>query len=74
MRFGGIAGDPLLAHFEPGEVYRLDELVEATGTAASKLLPRLMELELRGQISAVGGGRFARRPDSGIDGRAVPRR
>ena len=71
---GRAASDPLLAHLEPGEVYRLDELVEATGTAASKLLPRLMELELRGQISAVGGGRFARRADSGIDGRAVPRR
>ena len=50
----------VLARMEPGEVYRLDELVEATGTAASKLLPRLMELELRGQIGAVGGGRFAR--------------
>ena len=71
---GRLTSDPLLAHLEPGEVYRLDELVEATGTAASKLLPRLMELELRGQISAVGGGRFARRADSGIDGRAVPRR
>jgi predicted Rossmann fold nucleotide-binding protein DprA/Smf involved in DNA uptake len=59
---------------EPGEVYRLDELVEATGTAASKLLPRLMELELQGRIAAVGGGRFARGRDAiGTDGRAVPR-
>jgi DNA processing protein len=55
-----LTGDPLLEKMEPGEVYRLDELVEATATAASKLLPRLMELELRGQVSAVGGGRFAR--------------
>lgn len=69
------ASDPLLAHMEPGEVYRLDELVDATGTAASKLLPRLMELELQGRIAAVGGGRFARGRDaSGTDGRAVPRR
>ena len=65
---------PFTGAMEPGEVYRLDELVEATGTAASKLLPRLMELELQGRSAAVGGGRFARRADSGIDGRAVPRR
>jgi predicted Rossmann fold nucleotide-binding protein DprA/Smf involved in DNA uptake len=45
---------------EPGEVYRLDELVEKTATLPSKLLPRLMELELQGQVAAVGGGRFAR--------------
>ena len=38
----------------------LDDLVEATGTAASKLLPRLMELELLGCIEAPGGGRFVR--------------
>ena len=65
--------DPLLARMDPGETYGLDELVEATGTAASKLLPRLMELELRGQIAAVGGGRFARgRGESGIDGTPFP--
>jgi DNA processing protein len=52
--------DPLLAKMESGEVYGLDELVAATGTAASKLLTRLMELELLGQVSEVGGGRFAR--------------
>jgi len=67
--------DPLLARLEPGEVYRLDELVETTGTTASKLLPRLMELELSGQIEAVGGGRFTRRRNEpGIPGRAAPRR
>jgi len=52
--------DPLLARMEPGEVYRLEELVEATATAPSKLLPRLMELELNGHVTAVGGGRFTR--------------
>ena len=56
---------------EPGEVYGLDELVEATGTAAAKLLPRLMELELRGQVGAVGGGRFARRAGPGIERAAL---
>jgi DNA processing protein len=54
--------DPLLARMEAGEVYRLDELVSATGTSASKLLPRLMELELQGHVTAVGGGRFTRTP------------
>jgi DNA processing protein len=52
--------DPLLAHMEPGEVYALDELVEVTGTAPSRLLPRLMELELAGHVRAAGGGRFSR--------------
>jgi len=70
----GRTTDPLLTRMEPGEVYGLDELVEATGTAASKLLPRLMELELRGHVGAVGGGRFARRAGPGIEGRAVPGR
>lgn len=74
-----LTDDPLLAKMEAGEVYRLDELVEATATAASKLLPRLMELELLGHVSAVGGGRFARsstnagRPER-VEGRAGSRR
>jgi DNA processing protein len=53
--------DPLLAHMEPGEAYDLDELVTATGTAPSRLLPRLMELELLGHVRA-SGGRFGRAP------------
>ena len=52
--------DPLLRVMEAGEEYRLDELVEATGTPASRLLPRLMQLELLGLIVAPGGGRFVR--------------
>ena len=52
--------DPLLSKMDPGEAYRLDDLVEATGTSASRLLPRLMELELLGYIEAPGGGRFVR--------------
>jgi DNA processing protein len=52
--------DPLLARMEAGEVYRLEELVAATSMAASKLLPRLMDLELQGHVTAVGGGRFTR--------------
>ena len=53
--------DPLLAGMEPGEVYSLDELAESTAMTASKLLPRLMELELKGQVKGAGGGRFMRR-------------
>ena len=52
--------DPLLSRMEIGEVYRLDDLATATGISASKLLPRLMELELLGFIEAPGGGRFVR--------------
>lgn len=55
--------DPLLAKMEAGELYGLDELVSLTGTSASKLLPRLMELELLGYIQAPGGGRFIRSPE-----------
>ena len=57
---GALKADPLLSKMDPGEVYRLDDLVEVTGTTASKLLPRLMELELLGFIEAPGGGRFVR--------------
>ena len=56
-----LAGDPLLARMEAGEGYRLDDLAEVTGMAASKLLPRLMELELLGQIETASAGRFMRR-------------
>jgi DNA processing protein len=55
-----LSSDPLLTHMEPGEVYGLDELVARTGTAPSKLLPRLMELELLGHVKAAGGGCFMR--------------
>jgi DNA processing protein len=55
-----LIADPLLARMEPGEVYRLEELVEATGMTPSKLLPRLMELELNGHVATVSGGRFTR--------------
>ncbi len=54
--------DPLLARMEAGESYGLEELVESTAMSASKLLPRLMELELQGQVRAAGGGRFMRLP------------
>lgn len=52
--------DPLLSHMLAGEAYSVEELVEATGMAPSRLLTRLTELELLGHVSAAGAGRFAR--------------
>ncbi len=53
--------DPLLAGWRPARSYELDELSELTGTAgSSKLLPRLMELELQGRRGrAAAGGRLS---------------
>ncbi len=53
--------EPLLAQMQPGELYTLEELVETTGMRASRLLTRLTELELLGQVAPAGGGRFIRR-------------
>jgi DNA processing protein len=52
--------EPLLAKMEPGELYGLDELVEATGIEGARLLARLTELELAGVV-VTAGGRFVRR-------------
>lgn len=52
--------DPLLARMEPGEVYGLDELADVSGMQPSRLLMRLTELELAGQVAPAGGGRFMR--------------
>jgi DNA processing protein len=55
-----LTDEPLLTKMEPGELYGLEALVEATGVDGSALLARLTELELAGVI-AVSGGRFVRR-------------
>jgi DNA processing protein len=54
------SGDPLLRIMHHGETYDLDALALASGVAAVRLLPRLLELELRGLVQRVGGGRFRR--------------
>jgi DNA processing protein len=54
--------DPILGKMDPGEPYRLEDLVDLTGVAAVKLLPRLMEFELLGQLETAPGGRFVRQP------------
>ena len=38
----------------------LDTIVERSGVAIERLLPRLLDLELRGLIRRAGGGRFVR--------------
>jgi DNA processing protein len=57
---GAPESDPLLSRMEAGEVYRLDELMSLTGVSGPKLLPRLMELELQGKVTARPGGLFGR--------------
>ena len=52
--------DSLLSSMLPGETYDLDALEARSGLTSSKLLPRLLELELKGSIERVGGGRFLR--------------
>jgi DNA processing protein len=53
--------DPLLAHMQAGEAYSLEELVETTGMRPARLLTRLTELELVGEVAPAGGGRYVRR-------------
>ena len=52
--------DSILECLLPGEPCDLDALSERLGLAPSRLLPRLLELELKGLIGRAGGGRFVR--------------
>ncbi|MBI2186306.1 MAG: DNA-protecting protein DprA [Acidobacteria bacterium] len=52
--------DPLLKLMRTGESYDLDRLSAAAGVAGVRLLPRLLELELRGLVRRVEDGRFMR--------------
>jgi DNA processing protein len=54
------SGEPLLRLMREGEAYDLDTLAMASGVAGVRLLPRLLELELRGLVQRVEGGRFRR--------------
>jgi DNA processing protein len=51
---------PILAVMAPGEDYDTEALSAQTGLAVAQLLPRLLELELRGAVRRVDGGRFVR--------------
>jgi DNA processing protein len=56
----GPPSDPLLAVFQPGESYDVESLGRETGLAAAQLLSKLLELELRGAVRRIDGGRFIR--------------
>jgi DNA processing protein len=53
-------GDSILAGMEVGHAYDLDGLSAGSGLDGARLLPRLLDLELRGLVRRVGGGRFMR--------------
>jgi DNA processing protein len=53
-------GDCLLARMDAGQAYDLDGLSAASGLEGARLLTRLLDLELRGLVRRVGGGRFMR--------------
>jgi DNA processing protein len=50
--------DPVLRRMDTACAYDLDALAAACGLDAPRLLPRLADLELRGLVRRVGGGRF----------------
>jgi len=50
--------DELLQRLTPGESYDLDEMSATVGLAGSKLLPRLTEWEMNGQLVKSAGGRY----------------
>jgi DNA processing protein len=52
--------DPVLRSMDEGETYDLEELAERSGIDRVRLLPRLIELELRSALQRVEGGRFVR--------------
>lgn len=53
-------GDAILAVMDPGRTYDLDDLSLNSGLDGVRLLPRLLDLELRGLVRRLGGGRFMR--------------
>jgi len=52
--------DPVLAGLPAGESCDLEAISERTGLTPTRLLPKLFDLEMRGLVKRVGGGRFAR--------------
>ena len=52
--------DPSLKVMHAGETYDLDELARASGIDGVRLLPQLLDLELRELVRRVDGGRFMR--------------
>ena len=54
------SGDALLRAMDAGEAYDLDQLGDRSGLDGGRLLTRLLDLELRGLVRRLGGGRFMR--------------
>jgi DNA processing protein len=52
--------DPILACLTPGDACDLDAIARLTGWTVTRILPRLLELELQGIVRRAGGGRFVR--------------
>jgi DNA processing protein len=52
--------DPVLRRMDTACAYDIDALAAACGLDVPRLLPRLADLELRGLVRRVGGGRFMR--------------
>jgi DNA processing protein len=55
-----VSGDPLIRQMTPGQLYDVDELTALSALEPNRLLPRLLDLELRGLVRRAGGGRFIR--------------
>jgi len=52
--------DPVLRRMDTACAYDIDALAAVCGLDAPRLLPHLADLELRGLVRRVGGGRFMR--------------
>lgn len=57
---GAASGDPLIQEMSPGQPYDVDELMVLSGLEPKRLLPHLLDLELRGLVRRAGGGHFVR--------------
>lgn len=55
-----VATDPILASMSTGEPLGIEEISRHAGLPVPRLLPRLLALELRGEVRRAGGGRFVR--------------
>ncbi len=55
-----VPADPVFCALVEGEAVDLDAIADRTGLPASRLLPRLFDLEMQGLVRRLGGGRFMR--------------
>ena len=59
-RSSSVSADPILHRMDAGQAYDIDGLTALSGLDSTKLLSRLIDLELQGRVRRVGGGRFMR--------------